>query len=582
MLKSNQMKASIGLSITVFATAVFYSHSVGAIFPALPTGMIVAVGVVLLAILSHHSVNRQTAFIGLLVFVFLSTLYKVTLFMFPASLIGYDTGFYAQQIQTITTTNRLGALDDSIISFYTKAPLFLLLTSIAGFINGTTTKMALVVYPIVVGVMYPIFAFVFTRRIAPTKPLRIATIASAIATVGTLSLQYGFHPISQTLAVMLWLPFLYILIRYYIYKIRVDFLLMMILLIALLYTHKAPGIVVIGTLLFLLGINILIRYLNHPRPVQEYKPILTLLLLSGIAISLQLAFLTDYLARFIYKGVALLSPKFFSTFFERILALFGSSGRSAGSQIPEAVISPLLALLINTQYALLLFPFAAVSWVALFVRKRSDPNVQVILASSAFVMLIVVTGYLRRSVVNPRRFTFFAEVLLIVLAAIGIGWVFVAVDNRLHVAKVSTALMLVIALLAVQSFAAPALPNHPVGSRDYLTTTELNGKKFTQSHVPNKVHTDRFYAVKPPANPAELGQSSKYVSMEEELLWRSENLTSHNYILFRENVDIYRTAGKSWRLTWNAQRWFSQKYSQVYSNGDVTMYVSSYNISNSS
>lgn len=575
------MKASIGLSMIVFAIAAFYSHYAGSIFPALPIGMVVAVGVISLAILRHSSVNRQTALIALSAFIFLSILYKFAIFTFPASLIGYDTGLYAQLVQIITNTNQLAFLDESLVSFYTKAPLFLLLISVTDLIGGITTKTAFVIYPMAIGIIYPLFAFVFCRWIAPFESLRIATIAAAIATVGTLSLQYGFHPIAQTLAVMLWLPFLLTVTRYYIHRTQSDLLMLIILVTALLYTHKASGIVVIGTLLFLLGFDTITQNHNHPRPIQRYKAVLTLLLLAGVAVSLQLMFLTDYFRRFVLKGMALLSPEFLTIFSERIFALFSSNSASSASQVPEAVISPFLTLLSNIQYALLLFPFAAVSWVALFIRNRTDPNVRVLLASSAFVMVLVVLGYVRRSVFNPRRFTFFAEVLLIVLAAIGIGWVFVAIDIRLPTVKIPTALILVFALLVVQAFAAPALPNHPIGSRDYLTTAELNGKKFTNSYVPGKVHTDRFYAIKPPTNPAKLGQSSKYISMEEELLWRSGNLTSHDYVLFRDNVDIYRTTGISWRLTWDAQRWFGRKYSRIYSNGGVTMYANFQNISNS-
>lgn len=570
------MKASIGFSMVVFASAVLCSHASESIYPYLPAGMIVSVALILLTILYQDSVDKSTAFIALSTFILLSVLYKTTLFMLPTSLIGYDTGLYAQLIQIVASTNRLSPLNSSVVSFYAKAPLFILLVSITDIVGRTTTKVALIVYPLLVGILYPVMAFAFARRVAPVEPLRIATIASAVSTVGTLSLQYGFHPIAQTLAVLLWLPFLLIVARYYIHNRNSDFLLLSLLLAALLLTHKAPGIVVIGTFLCLLAFDISTRKLDQRRPIVNNKSVIVLLLLSGIALVVQLTFLTDYLGRFTLLGIALLSPEFLSVFFERILTLFGGSG-SAAPQASESVINPLLVTLMNTLYGLFLFPLAALGWTWLFVRNRSDPNVRVVLAGSAFIMAIVLLGYIRRSVVNPRRFVFFAGVILVVLASIAISLISNDIGDRLSIAKIPTALLLLFMLLATQSFATPALPNHSVDERDYLTTTELSAKQFTHSYVPGQVHTDNFYAIKPPASPAKLGQPREYISMEEELLWRSENLTSHNYVLLRKDVKVYRTSGKVWRLTWDVQRWFDQKYSQVYSNDDVRMYTKPHN-----
>lgn len=559
--------------MTIFAAVVFYSHHAGVVFPALPVGMVVAVGILLLSVLRHAVVTRQTAFLALAGFILLSTLYKVYLFSYPASLVGFDTGLYAHQAQLLLDASHIQGLESAEIGFYAKAPLFILLNALFGLLGGTSPETAMVVYPIVVGVIYPVSAFILAQHIAAREPLRTAAISAAVAAVATLSLQYGFHPIAQTLAVVLWLAFLLALVRYYDRRTRADFLLVIVFLTALLLTHKLPGIVVGGTLLTLLGITILSEGREGSQTLRSSAPILPLLIFTWVTVFAQMTFITEYIKRVVLRGIVVVSPTFFSTFVERVFAVFGGSDPGGGATAPNAVINPLLILLMNNLYTITLFPLAAVGWVALLARQRTDPYTQIVLAGSGFLMLFVVLGYVRRVVANPRRFTFFAEVILIVLAAAVIGWLFVAIDRSFSLAKVPVVFGIVLFLLTAQVFAVPALPNHPVGPRDYLTETEIQGKQFTQSHVPNRVHTDFFYAAKPPANPTQVGEPRKYLSMDEELLQRSNNLTRHDYVLYRENVEVYHTPGKFWRLNWDAVSLFNRTYSRVYSNDGTTVFI---------
>ena len=576
-MTSDKMRLSLGISMGVFAAVVFYSHQVGGIFPALPVGMVVAVGVLLVSVLHRPVVNRQTAFVALAGFTLLSMLYKIYLFSYPASLVGFDTGLYAHQTQLLLDANHVQGLEAAEIGFYARAPLFILLNALIALLGGTSPEAAMVVYPIIIGVIYPVSAFILAQHIAVREPLRTAAISAAVAAVATLSLQYGFHPLAQTLAVALWLALLLALVRYYDRRTRADFLLVAVFLTSLLLTHKIPGIVVGGTLLTLLGVTTLTEKREVSQTLGSSAPILPLLIFTWITVFVQITFITGFIRRVVLRGVVAISPTFFSTFVERVFALFGGSDPAGGATAPDAVINPLLVFSMNNLYTITLFPLAAVGWVALFIHQRTDPYTRVVLAGSGFLMLFVVLGYVRRVVANPRRFTFFAEVILIVLAAAVVGWLFVIIGRSFSLAKVPVIFGIVLFLFMAQVFAMPALPNHPVGPRDYLTETELQGKRFTQSHVPDRVHTDFFYAAKPPANPSQVGEPRKYLSMDEELLQRSNNLTRHDYVLYRKNVGVYNTPGKLWRLNWNAVRLFNRTYSRIYSNDGTTVFIHSVN-----
>ncbi|MFC7157490.1 hypothetical protein ACFQPA_18850 [Halomarina halobia] len=566
------MRVSLGLSISVFSIAILYSHTVNSLFPILPVGIVIAVGIPLFAVLRRSTVDRRTAYAVLSMFVLLSTLHKVYIFSFPASLIGYDPGLYVQQIDQLIEANRVSAIDETEISFYSKAPFFLLLVAAISFVGGVTPEAAMIVYPVIVGVMYPVSAFAIIRRIAPVDPLRTATVGTAPATVAALSLHYGFHPLAQTLAVVLWLAFVISVTRYYVHRTSADFLVIMLLLMAMLSTHKVPGVLVVGTFLLLFVGTLSTHSVSEMQDAWRDRSVRSLLLLTGVTLFAHWTFIAEFIDRVLFRIALLFSPTFLTIFLERVFRLFGG-GAASGGPASEAIVSPLVVFLMNNLYAVVLFPLAAIGWVALFVRHRSDPATRVLLTASALISFLVVLGYVQRVAVNPRRFTFFAEVLLLVLVAVVIGRL-VATGARGRTPVTGAIIFgLLLVLLSTQVFATVALPNHPVSSPDGLTAGEQQAKRFTHAHVPGEVHTDFFYAVKPPADPSRSGESEKYISMGEELLNQSENLSRHDYVLYRERVDTHRTPGKTWRVTWDAQRYLDGEYSRIYSNNDVTLYT---------
>ncbi|WP_227356312.1 hypothetical protein [Haladaptatus salinisoli] len=566
------MKRIFSLSFVVFAGSVIYANVSGNVFPTLPVGFLLAVGLPLVSLLFRDSMNARTALAYVGGIVFLSVLYRCHVFLFPASVVGHDPGLYAQQVGQLMETGRLGSIQESEISFYTKAPLFLVLIGAFGTLVRLPPAEAMVIYPVVVGVFYPLIAFALVRCVASEEGWRLPCIAATIAATATLSLRYGFWPVAQTLAVMLWLVFVVVVVRYYTDRDPRFFLLLALLLFALIFTHKIPGFVVAGTFVTLIAFDRLVRDGATESMAEKLRSrsVRTLAALAAVAVLVQWVFVTDYAYRVVLRMALLATPQALAAFAERFTSLF-LGGASGGSMQYEWAnpLNPLLLFFLMNTYAIALIPLAGLGWLVLFLRRRREPSTRVLLAATAFITAMIALGYLRRAVANPRRFTFIGEILLVVLASVA---VYRLVPSGTRLPTRPLRLLIVGMLLTANLFAIPAFPAHPEAPRSYFVTTEMAGKRFVDERVDGTVHTDYVFANAPPANPALVGPEEKYSSLSEELLNRSNALYRHQHVLFRETVSVYRTPGESWRPTWRPERGFDREYHRTYDNGDVVLY----------
>lgn len=574
------MRLSVGISSVVFAIGVLASHATGRLYPFLPTGMVLALGLLVFSLFHRKSVSPRLVPPYLAYIVVLSVVYRTYIFTFPESMVGYDPGLFAHQSQLMMNAGSLNGIDPNSLSFYPKAPLFLILIGVFGQFAGLPAKEAMGIYPIVVGTLYPSVVFVLASWLAPRDRRRIGCIAATVAVTGTLSLRYGFWPLPQTLGVMLWLTFLILTMRYYVRHDLRDFLILLLLLLASAYTHKFPVIVIVGTLVLVLILEFTVRDPAGSRSTKRGRTAFSLLLLAGTVVTFQWLFQTDLIYTVVQRVTAALYVV--SHLGERIASLFGGGSSGAGGYVGATAINPLLVYLLMNLYGVGLYPLSGFQWLSAFRNQRTDPAVRVLLASASFVVLLMGFGYVIPTVLNPRRFTFFAEVLLISLAVAAVARLLPTDAVKSVPWRKVLASSLLVCLLALQAFSAPALPDHPTTSRDYFTVQEMSGKEFAADYVDGDVYTDRLFAVRPPANPSRVGPSDKYRPISEELVQRAEVLYSHGYVLYRKDVNVYWLAGSALRLTWNPKQGLNRRYNRVYSNAEVTVYANSSSWSNSS
>jgi hypothetical protein len=342
----------------------------------------------------------------------------------------------------------------------------------------------------------------------------------------------------------------------------------LIILLAMLFTHKLPILLVIA----ILGLLIVFTIEPVGYSFKKGRQIVGLLLIACSFLLIQWTFLTDYV----------------STAYIRLLALIGIQPVMSPVVRTAAVpYDPSLAQKLAVfGFAFVLLLLGGLTWLYLWANQRSQPKISRLLALVSPPVALSIPGLFLSVLAGFYRVFFYATALVSGLVAVGYQVSQTDISRQVYIIFVFAILLAIIA----QPVSKGVSPDYMDGTREYLTTEEVTAKEHANTYA-NTVWMDRYYkdevvnfqrAAKDGGHEFQkqgVPSSAPGVLTSE---FTNQTLLDQKYkhVLLRTDVTVYRLAnGLRWTLTWDPVQAMSSspRYNQVYSNGGAIHYVRSDN-----
>ena len=568
-------KAGIALSFLVLSGGILYTHATGRLFPGLSVGVSLSAVTLLLAFSYDYRTSARSSLTQYLVpVVLLSVVYRSYIFLFPASLVGVDPISYAAQIGRVMRTGTAGAIT---FNFYSDVSFSITFPAMFGLMAELSAPDALVIYPLLIGVLTPLVVADLTLRAASRDLALKAFIAALVGAVAAVFTRFAYWPIAQTLGMAFWMMFIVTAIKYYEIRSRRVFLLIMLTFIGMTFAHKLPLLIVFTVISALVLVTATIRLFEWWGGTSTIKRPQGVIIgmLSGTLMLTQWAYLTRFIRSVLLKAIGVLTTDEISI------------APPAAVSPPTAAVAPssgVLSVLSRRSYALVLIPLGGLAFLYLSFRsqERERPTIKVLLIATVMPMLLLGLGILARHPASPmpppapNRFVSFLEPVLIPLIAVvfvkGIrsNWVSSRWLSRL--ATVGSVLLIGVVLVS-QIYTAPALPDYSNTPRYYLTAEETEAKSFGYEYTDEPIHTDWFTIVSgPPASRLSENTPDQYTSTTASLLNGTVIQQDHEYVLYRSDVKYYPTTTGPWRLRWSPERVLDANYNRIYTTGESMLY----------
>ncbi|MGQ4557302.1 hypothetical protein [Halobellus sp. GM3] len=469
-------------------------------------------------------------------------------------MIGRDPDKLAIIIHQVSKSGSIVSLHS--IPFYQKAPISFILPAMYRSISDVHSQYSLLTHTVSLGVLAPIIASQISYKLDENRKNSI--IAAAITTVATSTYHYSFWPVNQSLGVVIWMLFLFSLIKYYSTKDPKIFLIGILFLVLSSITHKLPPLIVFLSLL-MFGIIVFIDRL-WGRSINQIN-LSQITIVFGISALVVYAQLGNTILGFVIRTVL------------EVLSL------SEPSYIPQyqpvAAVNPFpnwMWIGIRRGHALLLLPLSGLSWLLLYKRDRSLPSTLILSASAGIVILLSATTLAGLNDAPTFRILMTIEFIVIPLVITQI--IDGNFNDRISIKTLSTTI-LVFLLIFLQIFSATAIPDHPVGQRNYLNEQEVAAKDFGDEWVVGSIYTDLFTQQEATPSSISNGQiSQKYISMEKELLNKNISSKNQSCLLINTAREWHTTEYGTFRLIWDVQESMMKKYSRTYHNGDSSFFKS--------
>lgn len=611
------------LSFIGFSFGVFGARATGRLFPVFPAAVLAVFILLPPLIFSINRRSKQRFYLTLSILVFFAISIRLFIFMFPESMIAFDPDTFAISIQTIVVR---GDTAEILSTFYRNIPLFHIFTAMFSQIAMVTPAQAMGIWPIIVGVLFPLSAVIFSLYL--NHDFKSALAAGALMAVLSNSVAFSYTPIPNLLAAALFLPFMICFIRSfysgYIYLIPVN-----ALFLALIFTHKLHPVIIVST------ISIIFILLNVQRLVDNqlnasYFSTTTGVLVLFFVIAGAWAFVVQasvpellLLGAFVFGGSVYRITKFNdglsgndytsilnATLTRRhvirnILLLFGvllllqwlfmtnlisaifrywiyplvSQPELVTSTQPEPVFAKtvdpgLLNIFYHRSDILLLLLPMSFGWVYFFY-SRSDVSSLVLLIVTG-VPLALMPSALFAGVSGGLG----AQRVMLLFSSLGVALITAFLfDNSNKLIKFTF-----VVLIVVQVFSVGFVPDYPHHYRKYLTDEEISGKEFGLDVVPDLVYTDFFYSTESVLPVTQRGQTgdkalepnTKFKSFGKDLLHKDIVGGKYQYVSLRREVTVYRMGSHPTQvtLTWNPEQTFNTNinYKRFYDNGGVLYY----------
>jgi hypothetical protein len=562
-----RLKASAIIALLAISAGTLGSHSAGSLWPWIP----VSVGVAVLAVLAGMlwRTNQTSPPVGpsLVLVVGIAIFYRTYTFVFPASMIGIDPDGYAVWINQLVAAGSIEAMN---LGFYARAPFFPLLNGLSAIVSGLPVRTAMIVTPLLAGILIPLSVYLLSRYITHEKATEVGIAASLIAAVAAQGFKYSYWPISQTLATLFLCLFVVVSVRSISgpprrYRFSILFV---VFLLSMAFTHKLPMLV---TVMF---VGAFIALVLIPRTALnqlglERRGRYDVWMLFGITfvmLFVQWTYIAD----------------FFDTVIVKLVALLGSESPSVSPALlrPTAAVSPyseIVGILLRNVHALALLVLGAIAWLVIAYTSHSRRSVQVLHTVTVGLFLLFPITILVPSEFIYTRVTLFIEPFLAVLIAVA----FVHQSNRSRKLLSRTRSVMIVGILVLvvvtQVVTVGAAPDFPGQPRMYLTSEEVAAKEFGHQYMDSSM-TGPYYAGEEPF-PDQHVTASGTLDSDRENRYTALNSSLYNAtllsdcppdVLYRQ-IDVYRFQGP-WRLTWNPKSVLDTHYNRIYANRGAKHY----------
>jgi hypothetical protein len=564
-------KFATALSFGVLAVSMAYAHDAGRLFPGFSTGVLVATLILLIhAVRATPEYETGSLVWHVLPVVTVSVVYRVYIFLFSDSLVGVDPPTYASEVAAVI---RSGTTEAITLFFYSDAPLFVLFPGLLGLGTGVDAAGAMILYPLLGGLLPPVAVAALTARIASENEPQKAVVAACLMIVMATSVRFGYWPIAQSLGIAYWTVFVVLAAIFIETKSRSILLLTALVLVAQVFTHKLPLLVTVLVLVAFVVILNLEGFVGI-RNTTAIRRAALLAGLTGVLLIVQWVYMTVLIRTFVFRTIEILSVDSVT-----VSPPLVTEPPSAAASPPEGVVG----ILSRNAYMLGTLFTGGVCWLWVAIGRSDRAGVRFLLAGMAVPVALVGISIVAAGgadTPSPFRIISFVEAVVVPLIAIAVTQALVTGRNSERVSLPAAsqfgrrllAASLVLALLFTQVYSPVAVPDSPADSRYYLTSREVQGKAFGYEYAEEPIHTDWFVTISGPPTPGLGADSEKYTPIGAPLL--NANLTEQEYeqILLRTDVGFYRTTRGPWRLLWDPAQRLDPGYNRVYTNGGVILY----------
>ena len=574
-MPTKTVKVGTALSFLVLSGGILYTHATGRLFPGLSAGVLLSAAVLLLAFsYDHHTKSGSSLRHYLWPVVLLSVVYRSYIFLFPATLVGVDPISYAAQVGRVMRTGTAGAIT---FNFYSDVSFSITLPAMFGLMSDLSAPEALVIYPLLMGVLTPLVVADLTLRAGSRDLVWKAFIAALLGAVATVLTRFSYWPIAQTLGMAFWMLFLVTTVKYYEIRSKRTFLLIMLIFIGMTFAHKLPLLIVFAALSALVLVTATVRVLERRGGTETIKRPQGVIIgmLAGTLMLTQWAYLTRFIRSVLLKAVGVLTTDKISISPPTSLSPPAAAAAPAGG---------LLSILSRRSYGLVLIPLGGLAFLYLSSRsrERKRPTIKVLLIATVMPLMLLGLGIVARHPASPvpppspNRFVSFLEPVLIpLIAVVFVKGVRAGPSSARWLSRVTTVIsvLLIGVVLVSQIYAAPAVPDYSDSPRYYLTAQETEAKSFGYQHVDGQIHTDWFTIVSgPPAARLSPDSSEQYTAMTPSLINATVLQQEYEYVLYRSSVKYYATTTGPWKLLWSPERAFDAKYNRIYTTGESMLY----------
>lgn len=546
----------ISLSIVL---SIISAWTWGQLYPIVPCSIALSV----ISLLGMQFYYKEYTVPYLIGFIVLSTFYRVFLYLYPSSFTAKDSDKYAFYIAKLLNGSVPSTLN---LGFYSEAPIFLITGQISTVATGGSLRIGLVFPAIIVGIVYPLAAFVLSRYLPISDSSEVAYLAAAITVLAPTSVSLTSNPVAQTQSAVLILSGM-ILLLLYLHRTSVPFLFLAILCFGVsLLTHKLAPYLVTISLIFAASIGFAYKPLNNSDTVFG---------ILGIAMAGGL-YLQSILTNFDYAVIS------------RVLLILGigRAKTTSGAQTTidgvftasaaEPLLPHSLMILLNVSHQIIMFPLAGIGGLVLLWKGYNSVLLRLILGIVTLEIFLTIAATFDIIPGGPFRFLLLIIPLLAVLIAVFSVSILQLQAWSKFAIRAGLVTVLLISLFSVQAISPIASSDASMETRSYLTAPELSGKIWGETYVPGVILTDDFYAQEiPPSKINDYAQESDtppshYQGSSRKILNGQINQTNSCTIALRPSLSRYSYHGR-WRLTQPVTTGF-QEHNRIYSSGETVMF----------
>jgi len=457
-----------------------------------------------------------------------------------------------------------GDLSGLVSRFYSEAAGLQILGSVTSLVSGLPVNDAYVAFPLVAGVVMPLFVGSITRHITHSDDAALVSVA--LSSVAGSSFRFAVAPIPLLVASIFVVGFVLVLIIIDVAPRRRHTVLLITFLTAATVTHKLPVMLILG------GVTTYVVYTVIVARVDEsvsYRLRLPMVALPFVFLVFQWVIYTQFFESALLLGLELIGN-------EELLTRFtgGVSSPSAATKLSPSSYD----FLLNIVYFPLTVVVAAFAGGLLF-RRYDESRIR---ALQAFALVTVgFTGVALLSS-NPSllRLFVYGTTFCSVLAGVFYAQLANSSVSLLRIGKVA----LVVVLIVTNLMSPVVWPDSSNSFRNYLDQTEVEAKQFTDNRATSTVYADPYYKFKTVSyehdeNTEKVKQSGiptwdLYGNgyLYSELLNGNFSGKKYETVAFRTSVDIFWIIDGQYRLDWDPEAELSRTHSPVYDNGNVVVF----------